>query len=87
MKCIRVAGTVESITLNELLTRKMQDYGYDSLTALSNDLGIHISRISDMLKGNVIYPRKDVRVALCRVLDIAPEVLDRAIRNSMGGWK
>ena len=83
MKCSRVAG----MTLSELLTRKMQDYGYKTLTALGNDVGMQALKIHHLLNGKVLYPRKETRVKLCQVLDIAPEVLDRAIRNSMGGYK
>ena len=86
MKWSRADG-MENIKLSELLSRKIHDYGYDTLTALSNDIGMPVSEIHALLNGRVIYPRRETRIALCRGLDIAPEVLDMAIRNSMGGYK
>lgn len=87
MKWYRAEGVLEKITLGELLTRKMQDYGYKTLTALGNDIGLDSWNVRPLLTGEVVNPSINTRRNLCRVLDIAPEVLERAIRNSMGGYK
>lgn len=76
---------MENMTLSRLLRRKMIDYGYGSLSELGKDLGVEASEVHYLMSGRVACPRVKTRLALCRVLDIAPEVLDRAIINGMRG--
>lgn len=78
---------MENITLSELLRRKMIDYGFATVREFGEFVGIDSERLHYHMAGKTVYPRREVRVKLCRALDIAPEVLDRAIRNSIGGCK
>lgn len=78
---------MENMTLSELLRRKMRDYGFETVREFAAFVGIDSERLHYHITGKTAYPRREVRVKLCRSLDIAPEVLDRAIRNSIGGCK
>lgn len=78
---------MENMTLSELLRRKMHDYGYTTMQELEDDLGIKWCQVHMLLNGKTTCPRAETRRALCRVLDIAPDVLDEAIRNSMIGGR
>lgn len=73
------------MTLSELLRRKMNDYGYKSLTEFSEALGIPYGDVYGYICCKTTYLRAKNRRKICVALDIAPKVLDRAIRNSMGG--
>lgn len=87
MKCTRAGSITEKMTLSELLLRKMHDYGFNTVREFGNFVGIDSERLHYHMSGKTVYPRREVRVKLCQSLDIAPEVLDRAIINSMGGNK
>lgn len=84
MKCSRVAD-LERMTLSELLQRKMTDYGFETVREFGAYVGIDSERLHYHMTGKTAYPRREVRVKLCQALDIAPEVLDRAIINGLRG--
>ena len=70
------------MTFEELLTRRMRDYGM-SLMELSAEIGRSHDYMSSMLKRGGINVKPQTRREICRVLDIDPEVLDASILESM----
>lgn len=69
---------IEHMTLDELLKRKAADYGYGSIRALSRALGFKSKRLAPIVEGRHRLSM-EVRRAIVRELDVAPEVLDRMI--------
>lgn len=76
---------MENITLSELLLRKMRDYGFETFSEFGEFVGVDSKMMHCLITGKTVYPRREARIKLCRSLDIAPEVLDRAITNGMRG--
>lgn len=70
-------------TLSELLWRKMFDYGYETIDDLAADAGINRSTLWHIMNEESRRPSAKIRRALCRTLDIDPDVLRRATTN---GW-
>lgn len=67
------------MTLSELIDRRLRDYGMGRVEA-SREMGLAGTAMTRLIeRGDVdISPR--VCGAICRVLDIAPRVLEAAIR-------
>lgn len=70
-------------TLQDLLWRKMFDYGFRSVREMAEAVGVHYCNIWYVMSDRRYKPGLDVRRKLCAALDIAPEVLDEAVVN---GW-
>lgn len=68
------------MTLKELLERKAKDYGYETETELAEALGVSASCLNRVLREKR-RPGIGLRRAICRELDVAPEVLERVIRE------
>ena len=66
-----------------LLFRRMTDYGYRSVDELAEAAGLEPSTIFHLLKHERMCPRPETRRKLCRVLDIDPDVFNKAVVN---GW-
>jgi transcriptional regulator with XRE-family HTH domain len=68
------------VTLEELLVRKAYYYGFGTETELAEALGVSTSCLSRVLREKC-RPGIGLRRAICRELDVAPEVLERVIRE------
>lgn len=66
------------MTLEELLVRKAYYYGYGSAAKLAEVLGVSASCLNRVLREKRL-PGIGLRRAICRELDVAPEVLERVI--------
>ena len=71
---------MESMTLRELLLRKMVDYGYSGCSEMARDLGVSPTTMCDIMRGEY-GPSLKLRRVLVDKLDIAPEVLERVTKN------
>lgn len=69
------------MTLSELLTHKMIDYGYGSARELGRALGIHPYYAYRLLDGTCKNPGMKLRVQICKELDVDMEVLKRAVKR------
>lgn len=69
--------------LESLLWRRMNDYGYRSIRGLAADAGIHCMALWNIINKHTMIPKCQTCAALCRTLDIDPDVLHQAMTN---GW-
>lgn len=68
--------------IGQLLWYKLIDYEM-SISDLAREVGCSRPSMSRILCEDAPYIGIDIRRGLCRVLDIAPEVLDAAIYEAM----
>ncbi len=66
------------MTVRELLTRKLIDYG-ETMKSASIACGLSNNAIKRIVDGKHLEPQRKTRRALCRYFDIEPRVLDAAI--------
>lgn len=69
--------------LSELLTRRMIDYGYQSVDDLAAAAGMDRTTIFHLLRDERLSPKPVTRRKLCRALELDPDVLNKAVVN---GW-
>ena len=74
---------MQIMTLDELINRKIRDYGFATYAECAEGLGISIRLLETIVNGRTTCPLLDTRRTLCAAFDIAQPVLDRAIKNSM----
>lgn len=75
------------MTLKALLLRKFIDYEYATFTEFAESIGLTCAEVTRYISGEYVCPRQKNRRKICEALDIAPEVLDAAIRESMFGGR
>lgn len=75
----------DRMTLANLLRRKMVDYDFTSIASFAKFIGLTEKHLCDLMLGRQINPGQEVRRRICRALDIAPKVLDMAVRYSLRG--
>ena len=75
----------ERMTLANLLRRKMLDYEFDTLQGYAQFIGVSEQCLYDLMMGKHLSPQREVRKRICKALDIAPKVLEMAIRYSIHG--
>lgn len=66
------------MTVKELLTRKLNDYG-ESMRSASLACGLANNEIERIITARRMEIKQAARRALCRYFDIMPAVLDAAI--------
>ena len=73
----------ERMTLANLLRRKMLDYEFDTIAGFARFIGLTEKHLGDLLTGKQLNPGTQIRRRICKALDIAPKVLDMAVRYSI----
>lgn len=71
-------SVLDHMTLDELLRRKAVDYGYGTLKAMAEAMGIKDQRLKNVVNARVRLSL-EMRRLIIRELDVAPEVLERMI--------
>ena len=75
----------ERMTLANLLKRKMADYGFDTLKGFAEFIGLGEMHLYKLMTGIHYSPRMETRRRICKALDIAPDVLEMAVKYSING--
>ena len=70
--------------LSELTRWKMVDYGYKTVTELAAALGLSIGHVARIMNGEKEALSIETKRALCRTLDIHPDVLEISLRRERG---
>lgn len=73
---------VEQMTLQELVTRRLRDYGYRGARDLADIIGVHVNHAERIMSGKQKNVGIETRRALVRALDLGPGVIERSVRRA-----
>lgn len=72
---------IEQMTLQELVTRRLRDYGYRGAGDLADIIGVHVTYAEWIMSGKQKNVGIETRRALVKALDLDPGVIERSVRR------